>query len=108
LTEWSLEEFKDAAELVVSELVTNSCAEIGKLAWPGARPRVRLSLHGGPSCIVLQVWDPILAIPVQRQAADDEESGRGLFLVGYYSASWGFYYTAEFGGKTTWAIIDAP
>jgi anti-sigma regulatory factor (Ser/Thr protein kinase) len=92
LLEWSLAEFRDAAELVLSELVTNSGAEIGKVAWPAQRPRVRLCLRGGPSLVSVQVWDPILDPPVPREAADDEEGGRGLFLVRCCSASWGFYH----------------
>lgn len=106
LLEWSLPDFSEAVELVVSELVTNCVAEIGKVAWPSAQPPVRLWLRGGPSCLALQVWDPILADPVPRAAADDEESGRGLFLVGCCSDNWGFYYTEEFGGKITWAMIS--
>ena len=82
LLEWSLPEFRDAGELVVSELVTNSVAEIGKVAWPAARPPVRLWLRGGPAGLGLQVWDPILATPVLRAAADDEECGRAFSSSG--------------------------
>jgi anti-sigma regulatory factor (Ser/Thr protein kinase) len=108
LREWSLAQFEESATLIVSELVTNSVAEIGKVTWPADRLPVRLSLHAGPSVVVVVTWDPVVVAPVPREAADDEESGRGLFLMGACSADWGFYYSADIGGKATWAVIRIP
>jgi hypothetical protein len=108
LREWSLPEFTDVAALVASELITNSVAETSKVRWPAARPPVRLWLRGGPAVVAVLVWDAIAAVPVPRDAAEDDESGRGLFLVQSLSAKWGFYHPEETGGKVTWAIIDTP
>ncbi len=105
LEKWSLTQFEESATLIASELLTNSIVEVGKVAWAEARPPVRLRLYGGPALIALLVGDAIAAAPVPREAADDEESGRGLFLVGQYSSAWGFYYEDELDGKVTWALI---
>lgn len=108
LGKWSLPEFEDAVTLIASELVTNSQVETGKVAWAGRRPPVRVSLRGGPSAVALLIWDAITAAPVPRDAGDDDESGRGLGIVESLSKEWGYYFPAEFGGKVTWSIIDAP
>ena len=108
LREWSLSQLGDVASLVASELITNSVAETGKVAWSERRPPVRVWLRGGPSILAILVWDAIVGPPVPRAAKDDDESGRGLAIIGDLSAGWGFYYPAEFGGKVTWAVIDTP
>jgi len=89
LGEWSLEDHADDAMLVASELISNSVAETGKPGWV-RRPPVGLRLHGGPSVLVIQVWDAVLGAPLPRAAAPDEESGRGLAIVAGLSASCGF------------------
>jgi hypothetical protein len=93
--------------LVASELITNSVAETGKVEW-ALRPPVGLRLRGGPSVLVMQVWDAILGAPVPREATADDESGRGLAIVAGLSASCGFYYPGNRGGKVSWAIIGTP
>jgi hypothetical protein len=104
LREWSLTEFRDVAAIVASELITNSARETGKVAWPAQRPPVRLWLRGGPSVLALLVWDAVTRAPVARAAGEDDESGRGLAIVGRLSAGLG-YYPVESGGKVTWSII---
>ena len=105
LREWSLREFEDVACLVLSELVTNSVAATAGLAWEGGLPPVRLWVRGGPSVVVLLVWDATAGVPVPRATGDDEEAGRGLVIVAELSAGWGFY-PAQSGGKVTWAVIN--
>jgi hypothetical protein len=107
LGEWGLQEFADDAVLIASELVSNSVAETGKVEWV-RRPPVGLRLHGGPSVLVLEVWDAVLDAPVARVATADDESGRGLAIVAGLSASCGFYYPENHGGKVTWSIIGTP
>jgi hypothetical protein len=77
---------------------------------PGAAGSARrwLWLFGGPAVVALFIWDATEKPPLPRDAADDDESGRGLTIVGKLSAEWGFYYPAGPGGKVTWAIIDTP
>ena len=106
LKEWSLPEFSDVAFLIATELITNSVQEMGKVQWAAERPSVRLWLFGGPAVVALLIWDAIAKPPLPRDAADDDESGRGLTIVGELSAEWGFCYPAGSGGKVTWAIID--
>lgn len=108
LKEWSLPEFSDAAFLIAAELITTSVLAMGKVQWAAERPSVRLWLFGGPAVVALLIWDAIAEPPLPRDAADDDESGRGLTIVGKLSAEWGFYYPAGPGGKVTWAIIDTP
>ena len=107
LREWSLENYADDAMLVASELISNSVAETGKVEW-GRCPPVRLRVRGGPSVLVMQVWDAVLCAPVPRAAADDDESGRGLAIVAGLSSSCGFYYCEKGAGKVTWAILGSP
>jgi len=64
-----------------------------------------VSLRGGPAAAALMIGDAITRAPVPRAARDDDESGRGLAIVEYFSARWGYYYTPESGGKVTWATI---
>ena len=107
LGEWALEDYADDAMLITSELISNSVAETGKVEW-ARRPPVGLRLRGGPSALVLQVWDAVLGVPVPRAAAPDDESGRGLAIVAGLSTSCGFYYCEKRGGKVTWAILGTP
>ncbi len=104
LGEWALEQFTDDAMLVASELITNSVAETGRVEWV-RRPPVGLRLRGGPSVLVMKVWDAVLGAPLPRAATEDDESGRGLAIVAGLSASCGFYYSEKRGGKVTWAIF---
>lgn len=82
----------EPAVLLVSELVTNAV------------------LHGGPPLVVevdcdevslqVRVRDGGTALPVQREAGDDAESGRGMRLLEVLSDDWGVEPSAD--GKTVW------
>jgi hypothetical protein len=109
LPEWGLGQLRDPAELVVSELVTNSVAATGGRRWAGGVPPVRLWLLGDASRALVLVWDAVPSMPEARAAGERDESGRGLFIVGELSADWGCYLAPEhYGGKVTWAIIGDP
>ena len=108
LIEWSLGRFEEKASLVVSELLGNAVVGAERVTWPAGRPPVKVWLRAGPTMIALLVGDAIPIAPVPRVAGDDDESGRGLFLVGELSASWGFYFSTESGGKVVWSVIDTP
>ena len=60
------------------------------------------------SLVALLAWDATVAAPTPRDAAEDEESGRGLAIVAGLSAACGYYYPANQAGKVTWALIDTP
>src|SRR5690349_14806966 len=82
---WHLDGFADRAALIVTELIANAsrhtpCAEI------------RLTV-GRPSATRLRVGvvdrEPA-RLPILGQAADDDESGRGLLLVDAVADRWGY------------------
>ena len=64
----------DAAELAVSELVTNA------LRYGAGQVSLQLSRHDDG--VVVEVEDEGIGTPRRRRAAADEEGGRGLLLVG--------------------------
>ncbi|GHI09554.1 SpoIIE family protein phosphatase [Streptomyces cellostaticus] len=92
LADWGLDEAAFAAELMLSELVTNAIRH-------GAGPiRVRL-LHD--RTLICEVSDTSNTAPHLRRAATTDEGGRGLFLVAQLAQSWGTRYNPQ--GKVIWA-----
>jgi serine phosphatase RsbU (regulator of sigma subunit)/anti-sigma regulatory factor (Ser/Thr protein kinase) len=92
LADWELDEATFAAELTLSELITNAIRH-------GTGPiQVRL-LHD--RSLICEVSDTSSTAPHLRLAATTDEGGRGLFLVAQLARSWGTRYTAE--GKVIWA-----
>ncbi|MFF3851372.1 SpoIIE family protein phosphatase [Streptomyces sp. NPDC002328] len=92
LADWGLDETAFAAELMLSELVTNAIRH-------GAGPiRVRL-IHD--RTLICEVSDASNTAPHLRRAAGTDEGGRGLFLVAQLSRSWGTRYLPQ--GKVIWA-----
>jgi anti-sigma regulatory factor (Ser/Thr protein kinase) len=107
LKEWGLTELIDAAELVVSELVTNAVLETQKVQWPAGQPPVRMwLLANGNQDLVILVWDATTGAPVPRNAGPSDESGRGLMIVRAFSAAIDHYLPPrEYGGKAVWAQL---
>ncbi|MGW0826194.1 SpoIIE family protein phosphatase [Streptomyces sp. NPDC002845] len=98
LAEWGLDEAAFAAELMLSELVTNAIRH-------GAGPiKVRLLRD---RTLICEVFDGSNTAPHLRRAATTDEGGRGLFLVAQLAQTWGTRYTPE--GKVIWAecTLDA-
>ncbi|EST19179.1 protein phosphatase [Streptomyces roseochromogenus subsp. oscitans DS 12.976] len=92
LADWGLGEAAFAAELILSELVTNAIRH-------GSGPvHVRL-LHG--RTLICEVSDASNTAPHLRRAASTDEGGRGLFLVAQLAQSWGTRYLPQ--GKVIWA-----
>ncbi|MYT29554.1 MULTISPECIES: SpoIIE family protein phosphatase [unclassified Streptomyces] len=92
LAAWGLDEVSFAAELVLSELVTNA------IRYGTAPIRVRLLYDRALTC---EVSDGSSTAPHLRHAATTDEGGRGLFLVAQLAQAWGTRYTAD--GKVIWA-----
>ncbi|MFF4102052.1 SpoIIE family protein phosphatase [Streptomyces sp. NPDC001903] len=98
LADWGLDELAFAAELMLSELVTNAVRY-------GTEPiQVRL-VHD--RSLICEVSDGSNTAPHLRRAASTEEGGRGLFLVAQLARAWGTRYTTQ--GKVIWAecALDA-
>jgi hypothetical protein len=123
--EWGLPELADTAELLASELVTNSVRAYEQAAlqaglranaqtdlrtdpWadPAAAGAIGLSVVSDRSGIVVHVWDACEQMPVRRDAGPEELGGRGLLLVETLGQDWGVYRQA--GGKVVWVLIAAP
>ncbi|SEF05374.1 SpoIIE family protein phosphatase [Streptomyces sp. Ag109_O5-10] len=105
LTAWDLEDLAFAAELVVSELVTNA------IRYGSPPVRLRLILPrtpgrpgDGPARAVLcEVSDAGGTVPHLRRARTFDEGGRGLLLVAQLAARWGTRHARH--GKTVWAEL---
>ncbi|WP_045301104.1 SpoIIE family protein phosphatase [Saccharothrix sp. ST-888] len=91
LADWSVEGLTDTAELLVSELVTNS------VRYASAPIGVRLTLG---DTLLVEISDPLPDPPRERHAAEADEGGRGLELVGRLALRWGA--RTEGMGKVVW------
>jgi anti-sigma regulatory factor (Ser/Thr protein kinase) len=104
LTTWQLQAMSDTVELLVSELVTNSLRATGltgECGDGGTASPVYLCLSMLADVLLIEVWDVSSRVPLKRQAADDDETGRGLMLVKALSKEWGCRMLAT-GGKIVW------
>jgi anti-sigma regulatory factor (Ser/Thr protein kinase) len=99
LQAWSLPQLMEDAELIVSELVSNTvahavgdCIQVTMLRL--SRQRVRIS-----------VVDRDSRRPKRRAPDADGERGRGLLLVEACSSEWGVRVLP--GGKSVWSELEA-
>ncbi|MEV4163196.1 ATP-binding protein [Nonomuraea dietziae] len=90
LSRWGLRD--PIAELLVSELVTNAVCH--------GRGPVLLTLSAQDGLLRCEVADAEDALPEIRPAHQDDESGRGLFLLATLSCCWGTDHTPA--GKVVW------
>jgi anti-sigma regulatory factor (Ser/Thr protein kinase) len=100
LTVWDLGRLADAAELVVSELVTNAVRAALALAEP--QP-AELWLAADPFRVAIGVWDGNPDPPLLARPGLTDESGRGLYLVEALSATWDWY--PQDSGKVVRALL---
>jgi anti-sigma regulatory factor (Ser/Thr protein kinase) len=100
--EWGLADLAETAELLASELVTNSVQASGRLRTTGT-PVVRVWLTSDRESLVIHVWDASAAMPLRQEAGPGDDSGRGLTIIDALSADWGCYQEAD--GKVVWAMI---
>ncbi|WP_370151605.1 SpoIIE family protein phosphatase [Streptacidiphilus sp. EB129] len=97
LSRWELPELSEAAELLVSELVTN--------ALRVAKDRVELQLMRVGKLLV-EVSDDDHNLPSLEPSEALDEDGRGLSLVSHLSARWGTSRKAV--GKVVWFELPLP
>lgn len=112
LAEWGMHGVAEAAELIVSELVTNA---VRASTCPDGRPRydaagmpvVVLRLASDHLRVLIEVWDVIPGAPAAAQAGPDDETGRGLMLVEAQSDRWSWQTVPGWPGKVVWAELQA-
>ncbi|MFD7408606.1 ATP-binding protein [Streptomyces sp. NPDC059866] len=100
LSAWDMNALASDAELIVSELLTNTidhtpCRTARVMIKRLRRHRVRVS-----------VADTSAATPSLSPAGSTGERGRGLMLVDALSSQWG--YDRHPHSKTTWAELHLP
>jgi len=89
----------DTVTLLVSELVTNAVVHAGS----DVEVMVRLT----PTAARVEVTDASTDGVAPRDATAEEDSGRGLALVGNLARRWGVR-AAPGGGKTVWFEVERP
>ncbi|WP_405774184.1 SpoIIE family protein phosphatase [Streptomyces sp. NBC_00859] len=97
LNQWGLDELSFATELVVSELVTNA------VRYADGPIQVRLIRDRTLLC---EVADTGHTSPHLRHSGEEDEGGRGLFIVAQLVQRWGTRYTRS--GKTIWTEQAFP
>jgi anti-sigma regulatory factor (Ser/Thr protein kinase) len=97
LADWGLDEQREVAELLVSELVTNALRH--------ASGPIGLTLCATDGVLRCEVRDADAARPHVCHPRDSDEGGRGLHMVEALSRRWGTDRTSE--GKTVWFELPA-
>jgi anti-sigma regulatory factor (Ser/Thr protein kinase) len=91
-------EFVEAAELAVSELVTNAVRY--------ARPPINVAVHLDGALLRIDVHDGSRRRPRTRPCGPESTTGRGLHLVERVAVRWGTEVTRT--GKSVWCELRAP
>ncbi|ROO82911.1 anti-sigma regulatory factor (Ser/Thr protein kinase) [Actinocorallia herbida] len=92
----------DTLKLLTSELATNA------LKHGGTSGVVRVALLTCRSGLRVEVTDEGGGVPVPRDASDDDEDGRGLFLLDVLARSWGHDLAPDGKGTVVWFEVDIP
>jgi anti-sigma regulatory factor (Ser/Thr protein kinase) len=104
LQEWRLAGLSGTAELIVSELAANATLASRKLG----RPFIQLALTLDRGELAILVRDYCPCAPQPRNAADEGENGRGLFLIQAMSSRFGWYPPDDGTlGKILWAALSS-
>ncbi|MFJ7415239.1 ATP-binding protein [Streptomyces sp. NPDC098077] len=102
---WHLDVLADRAELIVTELIANAarhtpCPEVRLVVGRPTATRVRVGI----------VDEEPSRLPELSHAGDEDESGRGLFLVEAVADRWGCDLQSAGGrlrGKEVWAELHS-
>ncbi|MYS33864.1 anti-sigma regulatory factor (Ser/Thr protein kinase) [Streptomyces sp. KhCrAH-43] len=95
---WGLGELADDGALIVSELVANAVRH-------ARRESVRVLVERiSQRKVRVAVTDFSRGLPVECQAGDGDESGRGLLLVAALASDWGT--DTRRWGKVVWADLE--
>ena len=104
----------DAAELIVSEFVTNALAASsnpmsGKPMYLASHiMMIAVDVFSDGRCVRIDVWDQAAGVPRFNPLVDDgAESGRGLAMVDNLTGHrWGWTSPDSRGWKCVWAEVD--
>ncbi|MEU3399486.1 ATP-binding protein [Streptomyces filamentosus] len=99
LLSWGLEQLADAAELVVSELVTNVLSHTSTRTI-----NVTLIRTGETTARIVVMDTDRTEIVLPACPGDDEEAGRGLRLVASMAVQWGVERVVT--GKLIWCDLQ--
>ncbi|NEC85746.1 ATP-binding protein [Streptomyces sp. SID12501] len=96
---WGLDELIDAAQLCVSELVSNVITHVG----PGTPTTLAVAMKG--THLRIEVYDPdTRALPTLLSEDVNSESGRGMGLITFAADRWGVQLFAD--RKVTWCELS--
>lgn len=95
--------YADGAELIASELVSNAVRHAS--ASPADEITVSLSRVDNPSAVAIVVIDSSPRPPAMREAAVEDEGGRGLWIIDALATFWD--WRPEGGGKAVIAVLTA-
>ena len=95
LDEWGLDSLSDAAQLLTSEVVTNSLLH--------ARSPIRLTVEQTKSGVRVAVTDGSTVVPAMRVRSQSATTGRGLVLLSSLADEWDTDVSE--GGKTVWFTL---
>ena len=87
----------DDAQLVVTELVTNS--------FKAGSPTVAVTAHLHRDELDLAVYDTAAGTPVVDHPGPDSPHGRGLLIVEALCTQWGVRDARDDKGKAVWALL---
>lgn len=96
-TNWGCEHTLDEALVVVSELVTNAVVH--------AQSSCDLRISRRDGAVRIDVRDEGAGSPDPHVAAEEDEHGRGLFLISAMSRAWGVEPADDGVGKSIWAEL---
>ncbi|MFC5815132.1 ATP-binding protein [Nonomuraea harbinensis] len=112
------DEFVDDAQLIVSELVTNS---VNALGFQDNRTRMGVVLSSESLIrilmtqlayeLIIEVWDGGQGAPKQQSVGVESINGRGLEIVAALAKRWGYRFPKGgelAGGKIVWALLPLP
>lgn len=103
LREWGRgEELIELAELIGSELATNAV----RASVAAGVSAFQLAVATDGNGVMISVRDFAPGAPAPRRPGDDEDSGRGLLLVGELAERFGWQRPPDGGpGKVVWALL---
>ncbi|WP_413774973.1 ATP-binding protein [Actinocorallia sp. A-T 12471] len=93
----------DTLRLLTSEIATNALQHGGATGIV----RVALLLADESARLRVEVYDEGGGVPSRRTASDEDEDGRGLFLLDALAHAWGHDPGPDGRGTVVWFELDA-